>query len=140
MGARGVARGAAGKHLAVPRSNASKPQVETCSLPVETRPQHLGAEFAYKLPSAPLTLLVGTQFWLRIFESEDHDKDLRDDWSDQWKFWFGANFELNKNIALNGQIILRSQDLNHRKNNEGFREVPMEGDALGFALDMEFKF
>lgn len=101
---------------------------------------HLGAEFDYKLPSAPLTLLVGTQFWLRIFESEDHDKDLRDDWSDQWKFWVGANFELNKNIALNGQIILRSQDLNHRKNNEGFREVPMEGDALGFALDMEFKF
>ena len=55
---------------------------------------HLGAEFDYKLPSAPLTLLVGTQFWLRIFESEDHDKDLRDDWSDQWKFWFGANFEV----------------------------------------------
>ena len=100
----------------------------------------LGGEFDYTLPSAPLTLHVGTQFWLRIFESEDRDRDLRDDWSDQWKFWFGANFAITQNISVNGDIIVRSQDLNHRKNETGFRRIEMEGDAIGFTMDFEFKF
>ncbi len=99
-----------------------------------------GGELDYKLPKVPLTLLVGAQFWLRVFESEDNDKGLHDSWSDQWKFWFGANYAIKENISINGQIILRSQDLEHRKNNEGFRQIPMEGDAFGFTVDMEFKF
>ena len=100
----------------------------------------LGGEFDYTLPSTPVTLLIGSQFWLRIFESEDHDKDLHDNWSDQWKFWVGANFAIDKNVSLNGSVIVRAQDLNHRKKEEGFRRITMEGDALGFTLDVEFKF
>ncbi|WP_173473474.1 hypothetical protein [Fibrobacter succinogenes] len=102
----------------------------------------LGGEFDYKLPSAPLTLLVGTQFWLRLFESEYNDKDLRDDWSDQWKFWVGANFAITQNISVNGSVIVRSQDLNHRKNSEELKlpSIAMEGDAIGFTMDFEFKF
>jgi hypothetical protein len=103
----------------------------------------LGGEFDYTLPSAPLTLMVGGQFWLRLFKSEyyngNKDVDLHDDWSNQFKFWIGATFNINDNMSLNGQIIARSQDLKKKAKDNGV-QIGMEGDALGFTLDMEFKF
>ncbi|WP_290763090.1 hypothetical protein [Fibrobacter sp. UBA4297] len=103
----------------------------------------LGGEFDFTLPSAPVTLLVGGQFWLRLFKSEfdngQKDVDLHDDWSNQFKFWVGANFAINQQISLNGQIIARSQDLK-KKAKDNNVQIGMEGDALGFTVDMEFKF
>ena len=102
----------------------------------------LGGEFDYLLPSAPVTLLIGGQFWFRIFASEYNngtkkDKEMHDDWSHQWKIWVGASVPLSDAISLKGQIIARSQDL---KNKNYEPDIVMEGDALGFTLDMEFKF
>jgi hypothetical protein len=102
----------------------------------------LGGEFDYTLPSAPVTLLVGGQFWFRVFASEydngtKKNKTMHDDWSNQWKFWVGAGVPLNDVISLKGQIIARAQSL---KNKNYEPEITMEGDAIGFALDMEFKF
>lgn len=107
---------------------------------LETR---FGGEFDYKLPAAPVTLLVGAQFWLRVFRSEydngvKSDAKLHDDWSTQFKCWFGATFNINENVSLNGQIIARSQNL--KKKAVDGNSIPMEGDALGFNLDFEFKF
>jgi hypothetical protein len=42
-------------------------------------------------------------------------------------------------MSLNGQIIARSQDLKKKAKDNGV-QIGMEGDALGFTLDMEFKF
>ena len=99
-----------------------------------------GGEFDYTLPSAPVTLLLGGQIWLRIFESEDHDRDLNDDWSQQYKIWIGADFAVNNQISIKGKVIARSQDLKHRSDETNLRRVEMEGDATGFTVDVEFKF
>lgn len=103
----------------------------------------LGGEFDYALPSIPMTLLVGGQFWFRLFRSEydngtKSDAKLHDDWSTQFKFWFGASFAVNSNMAINGQIIARSQNL--KKRAADGTAIMMEGDALGFTMDVEFKF
>lgn len=99
-----------------------------------------GGEFDYTLPSAPVTLLLGGQIWLRVFESEDHDRDLNDDWSQQYKIWIGADFAVNNQISIKGKVIARSQDLKHRSDETNLRRVEMEGDATGFTVDVEFKF
>jgi len=107
----------------------------------------LGGEFDFTLPSAPVTLLVGGQFWFRLFASEydasaygtgtKKDKEMHDDWSHQWKFWVGASVPLSDDISIKGTIIARSQDL---KNKSYEPDIMMEGDALGVTLEMEFKF
>jgi hypothetical protein len=103
----------------------------------------LGGEFDYTLPSAPVTLLVGGQFWLRLFKSEyyngNKDVDLHDDWSNQFKFWLGVSLAATDDISINGQIIARSQDLKKKAKDNGV-QIGMEGDALGFVVDIEFKF
>ena len=103
----------------------------------------LGGEFDYTLPSAPVTLLVGGQFWLRLFKSEyyngNKDMDLHDDWSNQFKFWLGVSLAATDDISINGQIIARSQDLKKKAKDNGV-QIGMEGDALGFVVDVEFKF
>ena len=103
----------------------------------------LGGEFDYTLPSAPLTLALGGQFWLRLFKSEydngNKDVDLHDDWSNQFKIWFGATYAVNSNISINGQVIARSQDLKKKAKDNGVK-ISMEGDAIGFTMDVEFKF
>ena len=104
---------------------------------------HLGGEFDYTLPAAPITLVVGGQIWLRLFKSEydngNKDVDLHDNWSQQYKIWVGANFGVTDKLSINGRIIARSQDLKHRAK-DGGRKIDMEGDATGFAVDVEFKF
>ena len=103
----------------------------------------LGGEFDYTLPAVPLTLSIGGQFWLRLFKSEydngSKDVDLHDDWSNQFKFWVGAGFAISQSLSINGQIIARSQDLKKKARDNGV-SIPMEGDAIGFTMDMEFKF
>jgi hypothetical protein len=42
-------------------------------------------------------------------------------------------------ISINGQIIARSQDLKKKAKDNGV-QIGMEGDALGFVVDVEFKF
>ena len=63
---------------------------------------------------------------------------LHDDFSTQFKIWFGANFALTDQVSLNGQIIARSQNL--KKKAVDGTAIGMEGDAIGFRLDMEFSF
>lgn len=102
----------------------------------------LGGEIDYTLPSTPLTIALGGQFWLRLFKSEydngNKDVDLHDDWSNQFKFWIGATYAVNSNISVNGQIIARSEDI--KKRSKDPFTIGMEGDALGFTFDVEFKF
>lgn len=103
----------------------------------------LGGEFDYTLPAAPVTLLIGGQIWFRVFKSEydngNKDVDLHDSWSQQYKIWVGASFNITDQLSINGQIIARSQDLKHRAK-DGGRKIEMEGDATGFTVDVEFKF
>ena len=104
---------------------------------------HLGGEFDYQLPSAPVTVYLGGQFWFRLFRSEYNNGNksnakLHDDFSTQFKFWFGANLALTDQVSLNGQIIARSQNL--KKKAVDGTSIGMEGDAIGFSLDIEFKF
>jgi len=103
----------------------------------------LGGELDYKLTSAPVTVLFGSQLWIRIFNSErkvnGRTRTMSDDWSNQWKFWVGANFAVTNNISINAQAIFRSQDL-ESKPRDGGVEITMEGDAKGVTLDVEFKF
>ncbi len=102
----------------------------------------IGGELDYTLPSAPVTLLIGGQLWLRLFRSEydngNKDVSLHDDWSNQWKFWVGAEFAVTNQILIKGKIIARSEDIK-RKSKDPFT-INMEGDAVGFTLDVEFKF
>ena len=102
----------------------------------------IGGEFDYTLPSAPVTLLIGGQLWLRLFRSEydngNKDVSLHDDWSNQWKFWVGAEFAVTNQILIKGKIIARSEDIK-KKAKDPFT-INMEGDAVGFTLDVEFKF
>jgi len=102
----------------------------------------IGGEFDYTLPSAPVTLLIGGQLWLRIFKSEydngNKDVNLHDDWSNQWKFWVGAEFAVTNQILIKGKVIARSEDIK-KKSRDPFT-INMEGDAVGFTLDVEFKF
>jgi len=101
----------------------------------------VGGEFDYTLPTAPVTLLIGGQIWLRPFCSEyndgNKDHDMHDDWSQQYKIWLGASFAINDKMSLKGQVIARSQNLK-KKGDEP--QIMMEGDAIGFTVDMEFKF
>jgi len=103
-----------------------------------------GGEFDYALPTAPVTLLIGGEIWLRLFESEYNDKDLGDDWSQQYKIWLGADFAVNEKISIKGKIIVRSQDLKTKKfaadDPRIGQRIDMEGDAKGFTVDVEFKF
>ncbi len=102
----------------------------------------IGGELDYTLPSAPVTLLIGGQLWLRLFRSEydngNKDVSLHDDWSNQWKFWVGAEFAVTNQILIKGKIIARSEDIK-KKSKDPFT-INMEGDAVGFTLDVEFKF
>lgn len=107
----------------------------------------VGGEFDYTLPSAPVTLLIGGQIWLRLFESEydngGKEVELNDDWSQQYKIWLGASFAVNEKVSINAQVIARSQDLKTKRFPEGDprnNKIEMEGDATGFAVDVEFKF
>ena len=102
----------------------------------------VGGEFDYTLPTAPVTLLIGGQIWFRVFESEYKDKDLRDDWSQQYKIWLGADFAVNKQISIKGKVIARSQDLKTKNfaDERNGQRIDMEGDATGFTVDVEFKF
>ena len=103
----------------------------------------LGGEFDYNIPSSPVTALIGGQLWIRLFRSEyDNgvkEVNLHDDWSNQFKFWVGANIAVNEQISINAQIIARSQDLK-KKSADNNVTINMEGDALGLAADVEFKF
>ena len=102
----------------------------------------IGGELDYTLPSAPVTLLIGGQLWLRLFRSEydngNKDVSLHDDWSNQWKFWVGAEFAVTNQILIKGKVVARSEDIK-KKSRDPFT-INMEGDAVGFTLDVEFKF
>ena len=102
----------------------------------------VGGEFDYTLPTAPVTLLLGGQIWFRLFESEYKDKDLHDDWSQQYKIWLGADFAVNNQISIKGKVIARSQDLKSKNftDERAGQGIEMEGDATGFTVDVEFKF
>ena len=86
--------------------------------------------------------MIGGQLWLRIFKSEydngNKDVNLHDDWSNQWKFWVGADFAVTSQILIKGKVIARSEDIK-KKSRDPFT-INMEGDAVGFTLDVEFKF
>ncbi len=106
---------------------------------------HLGGEFDYTLPAAPVTLLIGAQIKLRLFRSEyqnevKSDAKMHDDLSQQYKIWVGTNFAVTNNISINGQIIVRSENLKSKRSDPEDKKIHMEGDAKGFTLDVEFKF
>ena len=70
------------------------------------------------------------------------DKDLRDDWSQQYKIWIGADFAVNNQISIKGKVIARSHYLKTKKfeDERNGQRIEMEGDATGFTVDVEFKF